>query len=230
MQYTWLIFIFKMIDTTLSIAHVRIHEPVTAFTDFIIFVLAAVFYIRLKAMAKNEKHIKNWAYFFLLLGFSTCLGGCSHAFFLIHEGWQYKSIWLSTQLLNGLAVYFAQQATLTSVLSNSEYKKNWQWSFILQLILFIIVQAIIQKYTVSIIENALGLIPIMILHYMHEPKMASYKKIAHGIAIAFVSATVHITKFSIHRYFNHNDIAHVFIAMSLYVMYKGVKEGTFQNV
>lgn len=213
-----------MIDTTLSISGITVHEPVTVFTDFIITTLLIIFYSRLMLLSKNKEGIKEWRLFFLFLAISTFLGGCSHAFFLIHEGWEFKSIWLSTQIINGLAVYFAQQATLVTVLKNSKNKNNWKLSYLIQLVVFVVALLLIQKYLVTVFENAIGLIPVMILHYSFKPKTTSYIKIANGIAIAFVSAILFITKFSIHRYFNYNDLAHLFIMASVYTMYTGMKE------
>ncbi|HSH65842.1 MAG TPA: hypothetical protein VLB84_08610 [Bacteroidia bacterium] len=208
-----------MTDTTITISGIPIHEPMTVFTDFIIAALALTFYFQLKK--SNDKTIINWGYFFLFLGIATFTGAFSHAFFAIHEGWQYKSIWLPMQIINGIGIYFAQRATFISVLQHSPYKKIWKTSYLIQLIAFIICLLLVQKYIVSIIENALALIPIMILHYKDKRPFA--KRIANGIAISFITAFVHLAKLSLHDYFNYNNLAHVFIMISLFVMYKGVK-------
>lgn len=210
-----------MVITTLSIGDLVIYEPVTAITDYIITIIALLFYIRIKPA--NET-VKNWRLFFLLLGISTLFGGTSHAFFPVHDGWQYKSFWLPMQLINGFAIYFAQQATLLSVLQNSGNSKTWKYIYIIQLITYIVVLMIVQKYIVTIIENALGLIPIMILHLRAGTGKESYKLIGYGIAVSFITAIVHGLKFSLHDYFNYNDIAHIFIMISLYIMYKGVRQ------
>jgi hypothetical protein len=150
-------------------------------------------------------------------------GGTSHAFYAIHEGFNYKSIWLTMQCLNGFAVFFAQKATLHSVLKNYPNKNYWRLSYVIQLIVYFILLFIIQKYTVTIIDNAVGLIPIMILHFSAREKEEYQKWIGYGITISFITAIVHGLKFSLHDYFNYNDIAHVFIMISLTVMFIGVR-------
>jgi hypothetical protein len=207
-----------MIDTTISISGVPIHEPMTVFTDLLIAALAIAFYFKLKN--KTDAVSRNWRYFFLLMGISTIPGSCSHAFFAVHEGWQYKSLWLPMQVLNGIAIYHAQRATYLSVLENSAGKTKWKWSYVIQFFVFLIALLYIQKYLVTIIENAVGLIPIMILHYKHKRPFATM--IANGIAISFITAFINLSKLSLHAYFNFNDISHVLIMISLYVMYKGV--------
>ncbi len=208
-----------MIDTSISIGAVRIHEPVTVLTDIIIAVLAIYFYNQLKRNAGTAT--AHWSRFFLFLGLATFTGSFSHALFEIHEGWHYKFFWLSMQIINGIGIYFAQQATLCSVLEHSTHKSFWKWSYVIQFVLFIAALLLIQKYIVSVLENAIGLIPILILHYKNKANYA--KIIANGISISFLTAIVNLTKLSFNAYFNYNDIAHVFIMMSIFVMYKGIK-------
>jgi hypothetical protein len=214
-----------MIDTTISISGVPIHEPMTVLTDLLIAALAITFYFQLKN--KTDAVTRNWSYFFLFLGLSTIFGACSHAFFAVHEGWYYKSFWLPMQAINGIAVYCAQQATLLSALEGSTNKIKWKWSYVIQLVVFIIVLLRVQKYIVTIIENAIGLIPIMVLYYQYKRPFS--RMIANGIAISFITALINLGKLSLHAYFNYNDIAHVFIMISLYVMYKGVRMRTISG-
>lgn len=210
-----------MTDTTITIGGLAIHEPVTAFTDLIITILAFIYYLKLSA---NNEIVKNWRLFFLFISLSTFAGGCSHAFFAVHEGAQYKTVWLGMQFINGFAVYFAQKATLLSVLKNSKNYNAWKLSYAIQLFTYFVVLIIFQKYIVTIVNNATGLIPIMILHFTATDKKQSYNWVAYGILISFITAIVHGAKFSLHAYFNYNDIAHVFIMISLSVMYWGIKQ------
>jgi len=215
-----------MFDTTIYIGKLAIHEPVTVFTDIIISIFCFIFYYRLKSSIIS---IKYWRMFFLLLGLSTLVGSCSHAFFLIHEGWKYKSFWLAMQVFNGVGVFYAQMATLNSVLIESKRKNVWYWSYIIQFWLFIILLFNFQKYLVTVVENLIGLLPVLILHFEAKRKEAYYKWIGYGISISFISGAVHATKTSLHAYFNYNDIAHIFIMLSLWVIYLGVKKFKSSN-
>lgn len=213
-----------MTDTTIYLGSFAIHEPVTAFTDYIITITGITYFYKLASYKSTNPIIVGWSRFFLFIGLSTFFGGTSHALFAIHSGIVYKSIWLTMQSLNGIAVFFAQQATLKSVLKNSKNKRAWNWSYLIQLIVFIPTAILVQNYLVTIIDNGIALIPIMVLHFIGKPKEKYYEWIAYGIAISFITAYVHGIKFSLHAYFNHNDIAHVFIITSLTVMYMGAKQ------
>lgn len=215
-----------MIDTTIYIGGLAIHEPMTAFTDYIITILALTYFFKISPVHAVSK---NWRLFFLFLGLSTLFGGTAHAIFAVHEGLAYKSVWLSMQFINGIALYFAQQATLLSVLKDSKNVSLWKISYWVQLVVYYIVLLIVQKYIVTIIDNALALIPIMVLHFSAKPQKEYYKWIAYGILVSFITAIVHGAKFSLHAYFNFNDIAHVFIMISLTVMYLGVRKSETVN-
>lgn len=216
-----IVYFYSMVDTTIYISDIAIHEPVTAFTDYLITIIGFAYYWQL---CSTNEAIKNWRLFFLFISLSTLAGGTAHAFYAVHEGWNYKSVWLTMQLLNGFAVFFAQKATLLSVLKNAAHHNYWRLSYVVQLIAYIIVLLLIQKYIVTIIDNAVGLIPIMIVHFTAKEKEGYQKWIGYGIAISFITAFVHGVKFSLDDYFNYNDIAHVFIIITLTVMFVGAKK------
>lgn len=211
------------IDTTIYIGGVAIHQPVAVFTDYIITALTFYFYLQLNRIPNADKSTIEWKRFFLLLSLATFFGGCAHAFFEIHEGSGYKSFWLTMQALNVFSVYRAQQATLYSVLQNSDKKYYWGLSYRTQLILFLIAVFVFHNFLVVIIDSAIGLIPLMIIHFMDAKKVRSSIWIAYGISILFIAAAVHITKFSFHTYFNYLDIGHVLIMINLSLMYVGIK-------
>ncbi len=210
-----------MIDTTIHIGNIFIHEPVTVLTDFIIAMIAFTFF---KNLIANSEALKNWRLFFLFISLSSFIGGCSHAFFEMHTGVLYKTIWITMQLMNGAALFFAQQAMLLSVLRDSVNYNAWKLSFKIQLFLYFVTLIAVQQYYVTIIENAIGFIPIMIIHLLEKKKIDNCIMISMGILISFITAIVHTTKYSLSAYFNYNDIAHVFIMISLTVMFLGIQK------
>jgi hypothetical protein len=214
------------IDTTIYIGSVAIHQPVTVFTSYLITAMCFYYYWKLKQIKNIEPDRLFWSRFFLYVGSASLVGSCSHAFFALHEGSAYKAFWLPMQVLNIFSVYCGQQATLYSVLQHSPKKKVWKLSYDIQLIIFVSAVFIFHNFLVVVIDGVLGMIPVMILHFKHSSKQKSYSWIAYGILILFLAAIVNVTKFSIHAYFNHLDIAHLFVMANLAVMYEGVKRKT----
>ena len=81
-----------------------------------------------------------------------------------------------------------------------------------------------------VLDNAIGLIPVMVLHFMDSKLARESKLIAYGILISFLTAFVHGAKLSLHAYFNFNDISHVLIMVSLFVVFLGVSQKGIQQV
>ncbi len=212
------------IDTTIYIGEIAIHQPVTVFTDYIIMVLCFYFYLQLNKLSNANDSTVNWKRFFLLLSFASFTGGSSHGFFAVHEGIGYKSFWLTMQSLNIFAVYRAQQAALHSALQNSAKKYYWELSYHTQLLLFFTAVFVFQNFLVVVIDSSIGLIPIMIIHFIDSEKVKASLWIASGIVFLFLSAVVNAAKLSIHAYFNYLDIAHVFIMACFILMFTGIKK------
>lgn len=210
-----------MIETSYQLGSWVVYEPITVLTDLIIAVLCFLFWKRiLPATPTNNA----WRKFFFFFGWSTFVGAFPHALFPVHEGISYKSIWLSMQLLNGLAVFYAQSASSTSVLSSSPKAELYRKLILVQLLLFLVAVIVFQNFLVVVIDNALGLIPVMVFHFRKRKVSPGAATIGTGIAISFLTAIVHGAKISLHAYFNYNDLAHVFIMISLTVMYMGASK------
>lgn len=214
----------NIVDTTIYIGKTAIHEPVTVFTAHVIFALCFYFYLRLKKANQNDDGARNWGLFFMMIGFASVVGSCSHAFFYVHEGLLYKFFWLSMQIFNIIAIYFAQLATLNSVLENSSLKKLWKYSYDIQLIFALISVFTFQNFLVVVIDGALGMIPIMIIHFMYSKQGVSNSWIGFGIVVLFLSALVVVAKLGFHAYFNHLDFSHVLVMINLLLIYIGVKK------
>ncbi len=211
------------IDTTIYIGDFAIHQPVTVFTDYIIGAMCIYFYLKLNRPSFEDESTINWKRFFLLLSLASLFGGISHGFYAIHEGGGYKSFWLTMQALNVFSIYRAQLATLTSALKDSKNKYYWNLSYHTQLVLFFIAIFVFQNFLVVIIDMAIGLIPIMLIHFIDARKVKESAWIAYAIVVLFLSAIINAAKFSISAYFNYQDIAHILFMINLSMMFIGIK-------
>lgn len=217
-----------MTDTTITFFDFAIHEPVTALTDFIITFLCLFFFFQLRNKGNNVA-INWWKAFFMLFGLSAFFGGFSHALFIIHQGMEYKSCWISMQVLNGFAVFSVQMATYHTVLQNTNSREWWKQSYIVQLFIFLAAVIFYQDFLVVVLNNVVGLVPVIALHFIDSKKSEESKLIANGILISFLTGIVHGAKLSLHAYFNFNDISHVLIMLSLFVVFSGVSVKMIQQ-
>ncbi len=210
-------------DTTIYIGSLAVHEPVTVLTDFVITALSVYFYFQLNRVSEKDEATKNWKYFYGFMSISSFLGGCSHAFFAIHEGIGYKTFWLGMQLLNVFSIYYVQKSALYSVLQNSPQKKYWRISYKIQCVLAAASVFIFHNFLVVIINTAIGLVPVMLLHFRAAKQNKTNLWIAYGIVVLFATAIVNGMKLTIDAYFNHLDLAHVLIMVNISLMFIGIK-------
>jgi len=219
-----------MQDTSIDLFGLFILEPMTAFTDFIITVLCISVCFSLRKITDNCNSIKPWILFFLLMGVSTFLGGNAHAFFSYLDGTPYTILWLTMHLVSGLAIYFAQTATIVSELKSFAHKRFLTFLPLVQYIIFSVLTLWLQDFSTVKINTAIGMSLILLVNlnsYHKGSKANGY--IAAGILVSFLTAAVHGTRFSFNAWFNYNDVSHVLIMISLYLMFFGVWMKTISN-
>lgn len=206
------------IKTSIPFFGIHIYEPVTVITDIIISIFCFYYFIKLK----KSEYGNLYRYFFLYVSLSTLVGSASHAFFKESEGILFKTIWITGHFLSALSIYYIQLAT-ASFFAKPQHYKTWKYLFLSQLIVLNVLDLILQNFLVVVVNNALGLIPIMIIHF-RDKKYTFSKYIGWGIATSFLTAFVFIFKLSYSEWFNHKDIAHVVMMISLWIMYRGFHE------
>jgi len=210
-------------NPSIDIFGLRIDEPVSTITDLIVAAVGILGFIRTSS-SSNEKHVSCYRYFFLLTGISTLFSALfGHAF-----GYQFGSgAKIPGWLLAILGVGFAQFAVL---FSTKEIVGPWLFPRLLWLNLIEVTGAVIltlgfQSFIVIEAHSAFGLLfMVTILEAINYSRTKSRlsKNMIWGVALAVVAVICHITKIAFSKWFNHLDISHVFLALSLYVMYKGV--------
>jgi hypothetical protein len=209
-------------ENVISINNFKLYEPMTVLTDLILAACCIYFFKYLISNNKRNTSSNNWSFFFLFFALSTLFGAFAHGLFQLHEGIGYLFFWLSMQVLSIISLFFAQQATLYSILEDSSLAVLWRRSFLLQLLLALVAIFVFKNFLVIVISNAVTFIPILILNFRKHNK--SNKTVSIGIAVSFLTAIVHASKFSLHLFFNHNDIAHLFLTISLFLVFTGVKQ------
>lgn len=209
-------------DTLIRIAGLEIHEPITVLTNIIICVMCFVFFFLIKRNHQHKLGSTLWRFFFLCMALSSFIGAFKHGFLENKMDNIYLMCWLPMQAITIAGNYYAQRATAITALKDSSFKRLFINIATLQLILFIPAVFIFQNYTVVTINTALALIPVMVMHFTKAKHDRTYLWMAYGIAILFLTAFVHTTKFSLHRYFNYLDISHVLLMITFCFFYIGI--------
>ncbi|MEO7174462.1 MAG: hypothetical protein ABIV51_01490 [Saprospiraceae bacterium] len=214
-------------DTFIDIMGIHILEPMAVLTDLIVSAVCLYCFFKLKNTMKGQApFIRLYAIFFLVMSITTFLGGWfGHAFLdRISIAWKLPG-WLSSMI----AIGFAERAAIMH--ANPYFRPRLgrfiSWFNIFEIAFFVIITLITLEFKYVEMHVIYGLLLIVFsfetLVYIKSRDRGS-RLVQYGIGVAVIMGLVHVLKLSPHKWFNYLDLAHVFMAIALYVIYLGVKK------
>lgn len=204
-------------------------DPVTALTNVLIAVTAWWAFRRFRREDCTEGAY-SWRWFFFFTGISSLVAVVVHGFSYYTSEKTHLVIWIVMCLLQGFGITFAQRATILEYFPEKS-KKVWLTVPVIQFVAFAGLLALYQNYNVAKVHIALGLLPLMFWNgYQHFSGNPTGGGIALGIFVASITAFVHTFKISFGDWFNYNDISHVLLCVSIWLMCKGVLRGAGEQV
>lgn len=210
-------------NPTIYIGGLRIDEPITTLTDFLFIGVCIYAFFKTKSFSAY-KGVNLYRWFFLLTGLSSLVAALIGHAFLYHFGWEAKIYGWVTGIIS---ISFAQFAVLHHTrksISESLFKTLMVLN-VIEVIVAFILTFIIYSFTVVEIHTAYCLvINVTILEFIHYKKTGSLlsKYMMYGVGIAVLAVLCHVFKIAFSVWFNHLDLSHIFMALSMYMMYKGV--------
>jgi hypothetical protein len=212
-------------NPTVYFGNLRVDEPITTLTDFILCAVCFFAFFKTKSVS-NNKAINLYRCFFLLTGISTLLAAILGHAFLYYFGVDAK---IYGWLFGILSISFAQFAAIyhtRDVIGETVFKRLVFLNNVEVLIAFLFV-FIAWSFVVVEIHSAYGLLlNVTVLEYINYKKTKSQLSInlIYGVGIAVLAVLCHVFKIASSVWFNHMDLSHVFMTLSMYIMYKGVKK------
>lgn len=198
-------------------------EPMNFATDVLVAIACYIYTYKLWIENPSSKQSFLYRLFFIMIGSASLFGGFTHLFANYLTGLSARA---ATWSLLGIAVFSMEYATIIT-----HFKKRKQRLFLpifsLQLLIFLSALLFIHDFRIVIINMILGLLMFTVpveLSSFFKKKSAGSLLIALGITATLSAAIIHIFHLSPHKWFNHNDVAHVVTAFTLMVIYKGSSE------
>lgn len=198
-------------------------EPVTVITDFILAVFCIWYYKSILNFNSKKSYQFNWAMFFLCMALVTMLGSWAHAISCKGYVLYHKIVWGCMLLASGTAVYFAQMAAIHLEIKSARVRRNLQRLAVVQLICFVICVFVFMDFRVVAFDSLIGLVEVVILCFPKNTYHLRYKlMVSTGFLISFFTVYINQKKLSLSVWFNHNDVSHVIMFISLWFIYKGI--------
>ena len=211
----------EFIKTSIEIAGIKVMEPVTTVTDLL--VTAVCFYAFLKLRNNGSRTVRLFKYYFFTMALATFYGGIiGHAFlYLLSFSWKVPG-WLmsmaSVALIERAAISHAQPL-LKPAVGNFFARMN-----IVELLTLTAVVLLTLNFFFVEAHAAYGLLVVVFsfeLFVYNKTKDEGSKLLLVAVLLSAIAATVHLTQFTIDRWFNHLDFSHVLMALAAYVFYLG---------
>ena len=202
-----------------------IHEPMTAFTDLILFLLAGYFAMEIHTLFTVQ--IMNthwhWTFAFWMIGIGALLGAVSHGFGPHFPEMVKTIIWKLTVLSIGISCYFFLMASFSHIFPSATV----QWLEWIPLILLMVYSTIIVKdhrfmIVILFYLPTMIFVLVMMIYSQFILEFNGSGLISIGILISFLAAGIQLSGFSLYKHFNYNDIYHIVQMAGMYFIYKGV--------
>lgn len=210
---------------SIEIWGLKIQEPVTSFTDLIVAAVCYYAFYQLHKTKSKERSVFYFKYFFLTMAISTTLGGLIGHAFLYAFGFAWK---IPGWVTGMCSVAFMERAAIMQARSIMKEKVSHFFAVmnLIELGIFIIIVFYTLNFLFVEIHAFYGLLVVFLFEYFIHRKLKDQasKYIIWGVGASALAATAHITKFSLHIWFNYFDLAHVLMAVGAYLFYLGAKQ------
>lgn len=211
-------------NPSIELFGLRIDEPVTAGTDIIVAGIGIMAWY--KTRGNNVRHVNYYRYFFLLMAISTLLGALiGHAFYYRFDGDIRAK--MPCWIVGIFGVGFAQFAVLyhtRHILGKAMFNRLAAVN-IIEMLFVLVMVCVKQSFAIVEIHSAFGLVlMVCVFESINYSKTKSTlsRNMLIGVGLAAIAVICHVAKLAISNWFNHMDAGHVFMAVSLYIMYRGV--------
>ncbi|HLO46143.1 DUF6962 family protein [Lacihabitans soyangensis] len=198
-------------------------EPVTSLTDLLLSISCFYFFFSIQKLNDNCSSQSHWLKFYLFLGFSTLLGALSHGIFERHNNAFYNSVWLVMQVTAGFSTFFAQAAAFGE-LKNENVRKWMLGLSIFQMLIFLPSVFYFFDFRVVAVNSLIAMTQMVVVFFPLKLENWVHRTyISFGFIISFLTIYVHAQKLSFSKWFNHNDISHVIMYVSILLIFRGIK-------
>ena len=208
--------------TSIELYGILIQEPVTALTDLIVSVVCFYAFVKLKPTYSGANLLR---YYFLLMALTTVYGGIIGHAFIHHLSFAWK---LPGWLLSMVSVALLERTSIKRAqpLLSKNIGRFFSVLNIVELLTLILIVCLTLNFSFVEGHAAYGLLVVVFsfeAFIFKSTRAASSKLFMIAVGISALAATVHLTEFSIDKWFNHLDLSHVLMATAAFVFFLGGK-------
>jgi len=202
----------------------RITEPMTMITDYVMGALAFVLAMRLltDASAGRELSGRLWAAAFVMTAIAAFAGGTYHGFIAWMPGPAGRVLWKATLLATGLGSACLLAAAMVAAVGG-QLRALLVAVVLVKLLVYVWTIATRDQFVLVIADYGTALLAVLLAAWFIRPSGLTPAAwwLTAGVAVAVVAGVIQWAHLAPHVRFNHNDLFHVVQMASLYLLYRG---------
>jgi hypothetical protein len=203
---------------------VRITEPMTMMTDYVMGALAFVLAMRIVGDAAAGRQLSGrlWAAALVMTAVAAFLGGTYHGFIQWMPGASGRAIWKATLLATGIGSACLLAAAVTAATAGA-LQRALLAVVVVKLLVYVWTIATQDQFALVIVDYGTALLAVALAAWFIRPSGLTPAAwwITGGVAVAAVAGAIQWARLAPHVHFNHNDLFHVVQMASLYLLYRG---------
>jgi hypothetical protein len=211
---------------TIEIFDIPIMEPMVTFTDLWITAVCLFALFKLIKLNKKGKVHQYMRWYFGIMALATFLGGVLGHAFQYAVGLEWK---LPGWLISMLAVMAIERASIMHArpVINEKFGKFLEVANVVELLTFAVITFTTLNFFFIQVHSAYGLglvvLPLHFLVYWRTRNEGS-RIFFLSVLFATLAAFFYTSEIGIHTWFNHLDVAHTVMAISMYFFYRGARK------
>ena len=204
-----------------------ITEPATLITDYLLAVFTLALAWRLFAAARSSHSMSQWwwAIAFLATAVAGIAGGTVHGFRLVLPERVTAALWILALEALVVAAFAVVRGTLAGSQLTGAATRGASWIAAVLYTAYGLWVATSPRFVFAI--AAYGVALVMLVAF----KLIAWRTDRHaprwmiaGVAVSALAAAVQQSGWSLHEYFNHNDLYHVIQAAGVWLLYRGARD------
>lgn len=203
----------------------ELQEPMALITNWLIAFFCFYAFSQIK---KSEKPSVNaFRSFYLVLGISMILGGLGHLLFKYFGFYGKYPSWI----LGTLAGYYVARGLLYYWERNKSYP-FFKYFLIFKSSALLLATLISLKFVFIAIDVSITYIVYAgyIAYRLWTKDRIEMKFFVYGVLVLFPSLIIYALKIDLHRYFNREDLSHVFMLACIMLFYTGIRRISLKYV
>jgi hypothetical protein len=200
---------------------IEIHEPATLITDYALAALNSVLGLKLLGAAQSRNSVMLWAGGFIALALAAFLGGTWHGFSLNLDTATAGKLWKATLYATGIASFCILAGTAIAV-TRGPGRSALLLLAAAKFVLYLFWVTLHDDFRFVVYDTGATMAAVFVLMGWGAARRApGALRIAVGVLVSIVAATVQQIGLSLSAHFNHNDLYHVVQMGAMCVFYRG---------